>query len=73
MSKDQRKRERDLNVKRCLTNYNLLSIKKDEQVGSSSLSTLKPAPESDAVLNCPCCMTLLCMDCQRYFTINFFF
>ena len=23
------------------------------------------APNSDAVLNCPCCMTLLSMDCQR--------
>ncbi len=21
---------------------------------------------SDAVLNCPCCMALICMDCQRY-------
>ena len=22
-------------------------------------------PNSDAVLNCPACMTLLCLDCQR--------
>ena len=22
-------------------------------------------PNSDAVLNCPCCMQLLCLDCQR--------
>lgn len=22
-------------------------------------------PETDAVLNCPCCFTTLCMDCQR--------
>ena len=23
-------------------------------------------PETDAVLNCPCCFTTLCMDCQRH-------
>lgn len=23
-------------------------------------------PQSDAVLNCPCCMTMLCLDCQRH-------
>lgn len=23
-------------------------------------------PETDAVLNCPCCFTALCMDCQRH-------
>jgi hypothetical protein len=26
----------------------------------------QPLPHSDAVLNCPACMTLLCLDCQRY-------
>ena len=26
---------------------------------------------TDAILNCPCCMTLLCMDCQRYFFLLF--
>ena len=26
----------------------------------------RPLPTSDAVLNCPACMTLLCLDCQRY-------
>lgn len=26
----------------------------------------KPLPNSDAVLNCPACMTLLCLDCQRH-------
>jgi hypothetical protein len=25
-----------------------------------------PLPKSDAVLNCPSCMTLLCLDCQRH-------
>lgn len=24
------------------------------------------APNSDAILNCPCCMALICMDCQRH-------
>lgn len=26
----------------------------------------KPLPNSDAVLNCPACFTLLCLDCQRH-------
>ncbi|XP_026869000.2 E2F-associated phosphoprotein [Electrophorus electricus] len=26
----------------------------------------KPLPSSDAVLNCPACMTTLCLDCQRH-------
>lgn len=26
----------------------------------------KPLPNSDAVLNCPGCLTLLCLDCQRH-------
>ncbi|XP_066550221.1 E2F-associated phosphoprotein isoform X1 [Amia ocellicauda] len=26
----------------------------------------QPLPSSDAVLNCPACMTTLCMDCQRH-------
>lgn len=25
----------------------------------------RQGPESDAVLNCPCCFSTLCMDCQR--------
>ena len=32
---------------------------------SSGISAAK-VTESDAVLNCPGCMTLLCMDCQRH-------
>ncbi|ESO02427.1 hypothetical protein HELRODRAFT_65885, partial [Helobdella robusta] len=27
-------------------------------------------PNSDAVLNCPCCMILLCLDCQRHSMYN---
>eukprot|EP00058_Branchiostoma_floridae_P021577 XP_002607067.1 hypothetical protein BRAFLDRAFT_57355 [Branchiostoma floridae] len=26
----------------------------------------QPAPNSDAILNCPACMTTLCIDCQRH-------
>ncbi|XP_055989861.1 E2F-associated phosphoprotein isoform X1 [Sorex fumeus] len=26
----------------------------------------RPVPNSDAVLNCPACMTTLCLDCQRH-------
>ncbi|ELU06220.1 hypothetical protein CAPTEDRAFT_21278 [Capitella teleta] len=26
----------------------------------------KPLPHSDAVLNCPACMSLLCLDCQKH-------
>lgn len=32
----------------------------------ASLTQTKKLPSSDAVLNCPACMTLLCLDCQRY-------
>lgn len=31
---------------------------------------VKPLPLSDAVLNCPACMTLLCLDCQRHEIYN---
>uniref|UniRef100_A0A023GKE8 Putative e2f-associated phosphoprotein n=1 Tax=Amblyomma triste TaxID=251400 RepID=A0A023GKE8_AMBTT len=33
-------------------------------------SHVKPLPLSDAVLNCPGCMTLLCLDCQRHEIYN---
>ncbi|KAK8781924.1 E2F-associated phosphoprotein-like [Amblyomma americanum] len=33
-------------------------------------SRVKPLPLSDAVLNCPGCMTLLCLDCQRHEIYN---
>lgn len=32
----------------------------------SGSSKLKPLPNSDAVLNCPACLSLLCLDCQRH-------
>lgn len=34
-----------------------------EKTGTKSL---KPLPNSDAVLNCPACLSLLCLDCQRH-------
>ena len=33
----------------------------------SFLKQAVPPSNSDAVLNCPACMGLLCVDCQRYF------
>ncbi|XP_013421403.1 E2F-associated phosphoprotein isoform X2 [Lingula anatina] len=30
------------------------------------IPAVKPLPKSDAVLNCPACMTSLCLDCQRH-------
>ncbi|CAG7719937.1 unnamed protein product [Allacma fusca] len=32
----------------------------------SNTSGINPLPNSDAVLNCPACFTLLCLDCQRH-------
>jgi len=34
--------------------------------GTESQESNKPLPSSDAVLNCPACFTLLCLDCQRH-------
>ncbi|CAN7995427.1 unnamed protein product [Ixodes hexagonus] len=33
-------------------------------------SGAKPLPTSDAVLNCPACMSVLCLDCQRHEIYN---
>ncbi len=38
------------------------NFKNEEVVKKSQM--IKP-PDSDAVLNCPCCMIMVCMDCQR--------
>lgn len=35
---------------------------------SSNKGKKKPLPNSDAVLDCPACMTTLCLDCQRHDT-----
>lgn len=35
---------------------------------SSSKLSEKRMKNTDAVLNCPACMTLLCLDCQRHET-----
>ncbi|XP_003748626.1 E2F-associated phosphoprotein-like [Galendromus occidentalis] len=35
---------------------------------ASSSARVEPLPRSDAVLNCPGCMTLLCRDCQAHET-----
>ena len=33
---------------------------------SSGAGLEAATPRSDAILNCPACMTTLCLDCQRY-------
>lgn len=34
--------------------------------GAARAPSARPAGQTDAILNCPCCMTLLCLDCQRH-------
>ncbi|XP_062503237.1 E2F-associated phosphoprotein-like [Corticium candelabrum] len=43
-------------------------LKVASSVKKKEVKQLKPPPlpRSDAVLNCPSCMTLLCLDCQRH-------
>ncbi len=33
---------------------------------ASSSSSVPKQPKSDAILNCPACLTTLCLDCQRH-------
>lgn len=40
--------------------------KKRHAGGPKASKESQPLPESDAVLNCPACLTMLCMDCQRH-------
>jgi hypothetical protein len=40
-------------------------VHNDELATEANKITYKEA-KTDAVLNCPCCMSLLCMDCQRF-------
>lgn len=42
-----------------------ISSTKERQKSLRESSKLK-TPQSDATLNCPCCLTLLCLDCQRH-------
>ena len=35
------------------------------KVSSKTVAALKPR-DSDAVLSCPCCFHILCMDCQKH-------
>eukprot|EP00957_Ditylum_brightwellii_P015726 1185928-Ditylum_brightwellii.AAC.1 len=41
------------------------SIMNDSQQQQQHIKVLKPR-NSDAILSCPCCFTILCMDCQRH-------
>ena len=38
----------------------------NQQGSKGKRSSQKAAPASDAILNCPACMTTLCVDCQRF-------
>lgn len=49
--------------------YDPKSDENDEKWAESqrlSAKTYTKAPSSDATLNCPACMALLCLDCQRH-------
>ncbi len=55
-------------------NYFLIQIQKSEVAATISKQKKKQTthcPCSDAVLNCPACMTTLCLDCQRYGHVHF--
>jgi hypothetical protein len=45
-----------------------LRISGDPSTSLSSKLTGKGIKKTDAVLNCPSCMSLLCLDCQRHET-----
>ena len=40
--------------------------KKNQQAAAATAAM----PTSDAVLNCPACMTTLCIDCQRLVSVS---
>ncbi|XP_037787964.1 E2F-associated phosphoprotein-like [Penaeus monodon] len=45
-------------------------IKKKRRSSNPGKGDPQPLPQSDAVLNCPACLTTLCMDCQRHAIYN---
>ncbi|XP_063592003.1 E2F-associated phosphoprotein-like [Penaeus indicus] len=45
-------------------------IKKKKRNSNPGKGDPQPLPQSDAVLNCPACLTTLCMDCQRHAIYN---
>lgn len=45
-------------------------IKKKRRGSNPGKGEPQPLPQSDAVLNCPACLTTLCMDCQRHAIYN---
>lgn len=42
-----------------------VQVKTDDDGTTQPVSVLKPR-HSDAVLSCPCCFQIVCMDCQRH-------
>ncbi|RNA25657.1 E2F-associated phospho [Brachionus plicatilis] len=58
-----------INKQRITNSKKIISTEQSESVLKSEQVSEKPGssnPNSDAVLNCPCCMSLVCMDCQRH-------
>merc|ERR1712179_713862 len=45
-------------------------IRRSYTKGGDSKSCAKKLPNSDAVLNCPACFAVLCLDCQRHETYH---
>lgn len=46
--------------------YDDMDDDKNEKWMKNYIQVTKGCPESDAVLNCPCCFTVLTNDCQRH-------
>ena len=65
--------QRWVDAQRSRCQPNMASIATDDKMATGNsrkrkagAGMTKPLPNSDAVLNCPACMSLLCRDCQRY-------
>lgn len=50
----------------CTTKQPVIEKKMLEKNNEKKEKSISKNPNSDAVLNCPCCMSLVCMDCQRH-------
>ncbi|XP_064086847.1 E2F-associated phosphoprotein-like [Macrobrachium nipponense] len=63
---DPKMDERDQEwVNKLRRSYQIKNVKRSGYVPKSTKNN-NGAPSSDAVLNCPACLTMLCMDCQRH-------
>ena len=46
-------------------NVTVVETKENSEASTRQIKALKPR-NSDAVLSCPCCFNIVCMDCQRH-------